>query len=123
MDKISRIIPSSPRTRAAEVSESQPARPGAPGMGRIQGASPVPPASEIQDRISFDAAERATKDLPPLYKASSKDTARAKVVDEMAKRFFDGKGVKDVARGGSELSKSEELADQADDARETFARA
>ncbi len=47
MEKISKIIPPSGRTRAIEISDAQPARPGAPAMGRVMGR--VTPRSFSQD--------------------------------------------------------------------------
>lgn len=89
MEKISRIIPASARSAAGEVSRSQPARPGAPEMGRVSGRV-TSSGLDIEDRVSFAAAERASGDLPPLYKKT--ESTRAKVVDDLARKFFDAKG-------------------------------
>ena len=102
MEKISRILPPSPRTQAAEVAQSQPGRPGAPAFGR-------PPQREasIQDKVSFSATERAAEQIPGLYR-NTRENARAKIVDDLAKRFFESTP-KDLARD-SGLSRSEEIA-------------
>ncbi len=53
MEKISRIIPANRRTSSAEISTSQPARPGAPAfgrpMGRVTGSNFDPIADAIYD--------------------------------------------------------------------------
>ena len=62
MEKISGIIPASPRTKAVDTSNSQPARPGAPAFGRPMGKN------SLGDRITLSkVAEemRAAEALTP----------------------------------------------------------
>lgn len=106
MEKISRILPPSPRTKAAEVSKSQPARPGAPAMGRVEPYFVRP--EEIEDRFTLSTADRALEAQTPLYK-NTKENARAKIVDDLAKKFFETTP-KSVARD-SDLTRSEEMVD------------
>lgn len=117
MEKISRIIPSSPRTRAVEVS-GQPARPGAPAWGRPVGrttprnffdqasessvanraAAAVeldPASSQVDDRVSFSSTPTSgesaseTSDNSALYNAKGA-RPKAQLVEELSKRFFEG---------------------------------
>lgn len=94
MEKISRIIPANSRTATAEVATAQPARPGAPSMGRVEGKVTKAPL-DIQDRVNLSGAEKVDE-LPPLYKKGKPEAAKAQVIDEMAKKFFDTNPVKSV---------------------------
>ncbi|HWU44456.1 MAG TPA: hypothetical protein VN132_13490, partial [Bdellovibrio sp.] len=63
MDKISGIIPASPRTQVADVATSQPARPGAPMTGRPMGRN------SLGDRIMLSKELERLKqqgELPEL---------------------------------------------------------
>lgn len=84
MDKISRILPPSRRVTATDVESSQPVRPGAPSYGR-----PTQQPLDVQDRVSLSSlANSRTPETSATYKNPSKDSARAKVVDELAEKFF-----------------------------------
>lgn len=85
MDKISRILPPSRRITAADVESNPPVRPGAPEFGR-----PSKSSMDVQDRVSLSSlANNRTPETPAAtYKAPNKDSARAKVVDELAEKFF-----------------------------------
>jgi len=62
--------------------ESSPAvRPGAPDMGRPSRNL------DVQDRVSLSTVARDRASEPLTYK-NPKDTSRAKVVDELAEKFF-----------------------------------
>ena len=49
MEKLSSILPASPRVKSVDTSESAPARPGAPAIGRPAGRNTV------KDRLSISA--------------------------------------------------------------------
>lgn len=102
MEKISRILPPSARTKAMDVSKAQPGRPGAPSMGRIPGEGPL---NMIEDQVSLSTVEKAMDQQTPLYK-NTKENARAKIVDDLARKFFET-DPKKLARD-SNLTKSEE---------------
>lgn len=103
MEKISRILAPNPRTKAVDVASSQPGRPGAPAMGRPQMAIGRP----VEDQISLSTAEKAVENTP-LYK-NTKENARAKIVDDLAKKFFESAPIKSIR--SDEGTKSEQLAD------------
>ncbi|MBX2987579.1 MAG: hypothetical protein KF802_06755 [Bdellovibrionaceae bacterium] len=104
MEKISRIIPSNARTKAVDVSGSQPVRPGAPGWGRPEGRVTRSPL-DIEDRVNISNLERPL-DRTDIYK-NKPEAARAKVVEDLAKKFFDTNPVKDLKEGVA--PRSEEL--------------
>ena len=84
MEKISRILPPSRRITAADVESNPPVRPGAPEFGR-----PSKSSLDVQDRVSLSSlANNRTPEPAATYKAPTKDSARAKVVDELAEKFF-----------------------------------
>lgn len=88
MEKISRIIPSNSRTKAIDVSDAQPVRPGAPTYGRPLGKVTRSPL-EVQDRVTMSTAERAVLEQPVNYRDRI-EAKRAAMVDKMAKNFFEG---------------------------------
>lgn len=88
MEKISRIIPASPRTRTAEIATAQPARPGAPAMGRTMGRSTSAP-SVIEDRITLSNAEKSMSSQG-TYRPPA-EVSRTKIVDDLAQKFFNSK--------------------------------
>ena len=64
MEKISGIVPSSPRTRKVDVSSSQPVRPGAPAFGRNVGKN------SLGENTAIDRVQLGVSQLPdsPGYK-------------------------------------------------------
>lgn len=107
MEKISRILPSNGRTRAVDVSNSQPVRPGAPRWGRAEGKVTRAPI-EVEDRVSLSTAERAIAAQPTNYK-NNVEAARAKIAEDMSKKFF-GSSAKAEIRGGDRTSTEEVVA-------------
>lgn len=119
MEKISRIIPSSPRTRATIEVAGQPARPGAPSLGRPMGrttprnffdenatessvskraddmvSTQLPSTAGVEDRVQFsslaqDGAKSAGDSESTVYTAKAAKP-KAQLVEELAKRFFEG---------------------------------
>lgn len=105
MEKISGIIPANARTKSVDVSNSQPVRPGAPTWGRpvgrvSQAASMIAP----EDRFSV-STDRPADVVSPIYNSRA-EISRKKVVEDLAKKFFDTSPKADVR--GTELTKSEE---------------
>lgn len=81
MDKISGILPSNRRIKSVDLDDAHPIRPGVPAFGR-----PVGPSSVV-DRVSLSGTtpDEALKET--TYR-NPKETARAKMVEEMTSRFF-----------------------------------
>lgn len=91
MRKISGIIPPNARTQSAEISRSQPARPGAPDFGRPMGKN------SQADRISLSRELeelRASGEMPQRSQTYTNTTEgrRAKLVQDLSDRFFSAKG-------------------------------
>lgn len=105
MEKISRIIPSNGRTRAVDVSNSQPVRPGAPRWGRPEGRV-TKPELEVEDRVSLGTAEKAMAAQPTTYK-NNVEAARAKIAEDMSRKFFGGPAKAEIR--GSDLTGSEQV--------------
>lgn len=107
MEKISRILPPSRRVTAVEPESSQPVRPGAPDFGR-----PAAKRMEVQDRVSLSslARERSVDTTPDTnsslatYK-NPKESARAKVVEDLAEKFFNPRAIAKEGEG----TRSEEV--------------
>ncbi|HEY8269812.1 MAG TPA: hypothetical protein VIG33_02920 [Pseudobdellovibrionaceae bacterium] len=93
MEKISRILPPSRRVVATDVESSQPVRPGAPDYGR-----PTQKPLNIQDRVSLSSLANGRSAEPSTYK-NFKEGARARVVDELAEKFFNPRTVAKEGEG------------------------
>jgi len=108
MDKISSILPASPRMQMVEMAASQPARPGAPLMGRPEGKN------SMGDRITLSKEMermRASGELPelepaPTYKNTA-ENSKKQTIDDLNKKFFTNP--KDIARENGGLTRSEEI--------------
>lgn len=83
MEKISGIVPSSPRTRKVDVSSSQPVRPGAPEFGRHVGKN------SLAENTAIDRIQLGVNQLPDLpgYKNKT-DKIHAQLVADMNRKFF-----------------------------------
>lgn len=101
MEKISRIIPPSPRTQSADLSMAAPVRPGSHQIGKI------PP---VEDRVSLSSIENGRSiEAPMTYNNKGKESRRAILVDELSKKFFLNNPKTDVR--GSDRTNSEEILD------------
>lgn len=105
VEKISGIIPASARTRVADVSVAQPARPGAPALGRPMGKN------SLGDRITLSKKMEELRqsgalpepEMSPVYK-NPIDAKKTKVIKDLNEQFFSPKA---VARE-EDVTKSEE---------------
>lgn len=101
MEKISRIIPPSPRTQTADLSMSAPVRPGSHQVGRT---------GPIVDRVSLSSIEGARSlEVPTTYSNKMKESRKAQLVDELSKKFFLENAKEEIR--GSEKTNSEEILD------------
>lgn len=84
MEKISGIIPSSPRVSTVDLKNAGTVRPGAPGFGRAQGISSLAQTSAIDvvDRMSLHelSGHRKTQKSP--------EHDQAKIVSDITSGFF-----------------------------------
>ena len=81
MQKISSILPSSPRVLSVDMKESNPIRPGMPSFGRPEGVSTV---RQRNDDLSFKASEAQGQ----MNDWRTKDTQKAAMAKEISDRFF-----------------------------------
>jgi hypothetical protein len=111
MEKISGILPSSSRIKSVDLTDSPPARPGAPANGRKVGRN------SVADRITLSerAKEMAAQDT--MMVKNPKETSRAKMVEEINRNFFETR-LKPVY---SEPPKSEQVEDAVEEAATEFA--
>ena len=115
MEKISRILPPSARTKSYDVARAQPVRPGAPTIGR-----PEMMSTAIEDRMTISDqlvspilngdTMPSTSTVKETYKPLN--TIKSQMVKEMTDKFFTNQNPKEVARDSS-LAQSEELASKA----------
>ena len=106
MQKISGIIPANHRTRAVDVSGSQPVRPGAPAWGRPTGRvtrNPMPDLAEKVSQSALDAIGKPNSEnfIQQTTYNSRGQMAKAQVVEELSKKFFEP-NIKELAREGDE---------------------
>lgn len=92
MEKISGILPESPRLRA-EKESLRPVRPGAPGFGRTEGSS------DIRDRVNISSIKNIGTPELQTYK-NPKEAKHVKIVDDLNRKFFGSQasGNKEVLR-------------------------
>jgi hypothetical protein len=83
MEKLSGILPSSPRIKSVDLDEAPPARPGAPRFGKKQGRN------TIADQVTLSAQAKALADASIQGARDPKEIARGKMVDEISKNFFE----------------------------------
>lgn len=85
MEKISGIIPSSPRVSSVDLRDSSPVRPGTPSFGRAEGVS------SLRDHAPDNPANIAQRSVgvqQNLLDWRSKEAHQAKVAQEVSDRFF-----------------------------------
>jgi hypothetical protein len=112
MEKISGILPPSPRTRVAEPAAAQPARPGAPAFGRPMGRN------SLGDRVTLSrelevmrqSGELPTPEEPTVYK-KPQEAKNVKIIEDLNQKFF---SPKTLARE-EDIAKSEETLKETSD--------
>lgn len=118
MDKISGILPSSARTRAIDVTAAQPARPGAPEFGRIQGKNSLGDRVQLSKQLEEmrQSGQMPEPEAPISYKTP--EMSKKKVIEELNKAFFTNP--KSIARENAEVTRSEEAFQNSTNAQEFF---
>lgn len=98
MEKLSSILPSSPRIKSVDLDEAPVARPGSPRFGKKQGRN------TIADQVTVSAQARARADEAQKVGRDPKEIARGKMVEDLSKNFFETRLIKNQP-------KSEEIAE------------
>ncbi len=95
MEKISGIIPKSPRVSAVDLKESGAVRPGTPTFGRPEGVS------SLKEAMKQDAVQKGIGAHQEMSDWKSKDMRHAALAAEVSSRFF-GHRSRDPAGGSPE---------------------
>lgn len=82
MDKLSSILPSSPRVKSVDLKNAQPARPGAPLFGRPQG-------SVSSDRMTLSPAAKDLAFQETLGGRNPKEAAQVQIAKDVTRKFFE----------------------------------
>jgi hypothetical protein len=111
MEKISRILAPSARTKNYDVSRALPARPGAPTIGRPESMDVIEDRMTISDKLIEPIMNGETlpekKDLvQESYKP--RDTFKSQVVKDLTDKFFLKQNPKEIARE-SDQTQTEEI--------------
>ena len=91
MDKISGILPQSPRMKLMEVAASQPARPGAPDMGRPMGKNSIGERITMSKQLD-ELRESGQLPAPPAPVYKNTESNKIKVIEDINKKFFASPG-------------------------------
>ncbi len=102
MEKLSSILPNSPRVKSVDLSEAKPRRPGAPSFGVPMGTT------STKDRVTMSSGtDEAAKDL--LTYKNPKDARGAKIAEDISRKFFETRLLKEEPTS----AKAEALAEDA----------
>lgn len=82
MDKLSSILPSSPRVKSVDLKNAQPARPGAPLFGRPQG-------SVSSDRLTLSSAAKDLAFQETLAARNPREAAQVQIAKDVTRKFFE----------------------------------
>ncbi len=106
MQKISSILPSSPRVKSVDLSDSHPIRPGTPSFGRPVGNSTD---TSVVDKVTLsNQALGAGVEAELLTYKNPREAKNAKIADELSAQFFETRlnpvDSKPLAEKAAELS-------------------
>ncbi len=116
MEKLSSILPSSPRIKSVDLDEAPPARPGAPKFGRKQGRN------TIGDQVTMSAQARALSADSIKAAKDPKEFARGKMVEDISRNFFETRLNKSQPKS-EEITEKIESSNELDPSREQALKA
>lgn len=92
MEKISGILPQSPRMKLMEVASAQPARPGAPDFGRPMGKNSIGERITLSKQMDElrETGQLPTPPAQPAYKNT--EANKLKTIEDINKKFFSSPG-------------------------------
>jgi hypothetical protein len=109
VEKLSSILPNSPRVKSVDLTEAKPRRPGAPSFGVPVGTT------STKDRVTMSSGtDEAAKEL--LTYKNPKDARGAKIAEDISRKFFETRLIKD----DSAMPKAQAIAEEAIEAPSTF---
>ncbi len=82
MEKLSGILPSSPRVKSVDLKNAQPARPGAPLFGRPNG-------TVSSDRVSLSSAAKDMAFKETLGARNPREGAQVQIAKDVTRKFFE----------------------------------
>jgi hypothetical protein len=119
MEKLSGILPASARTQVADVSVSQPARPGAPALGRPMGKNSLGDRvtlSKQMEELKKSTQPQVMTPEAPVY-TNPAESKKLKIIEDLNKKFFTNP--KAEVREG-DMTKSEEALKSTDEVEGLF---
>lgn len=90
MQKISGILPSTPRIESVDIESSQPVRSGVPLFGRRSSAPILPQDRVTLSRVMSSQSPLADNTVNPVYSPSARDkeAMNSEIADRIAQNFF-----------------------------------
>ncbi len=82
MEKISGIIPSSPRVKAVDLKAARPVRPGTPSFGAPEGSS------SLKDQVTLSGITMQNPNSIEVPRWKSKEDSQAEIVNRITNQFF-----------------------------------
>jgi capsular polysaccharide biosynthesis protein len=86
MEKLSSILPASPRVKSVDLSEAKPRRPGSPNFGVPEGST-----SSVRDRVSVSSRIPSESIKENVTYKNPRDLKSAKLANEVTKNFFENR--------------------------------
>jgi hypothetical protein len=105
MEKLSSILPASPRVKSVDLTDAKPRRPGAPAFGAPMGST-----SSIRDRVKISGQNPQDLLQETLTYRNPKEFKSARIAEQVTKNFFDNRLKPDE----STVAKSEEISENLD---------
>lgn len=90
MEKISSILPTSPRVKKVDLSDAAPVRPGTPTFGRPVGANAV------KDRLTISEQAKDIAFQETLGKIDPKEARGVRIAEKLTQKFFENGMAKDI---------------------------
>lgn len=85
MDKLSSVLPSSPRVKSVDLKNAKPIRPGAPNFFG------APTGSTAGDRMNISEAAKDVAFQETLGAHNPRESSRSKMAEEVTRRFFENR--------------------------------
>lgn len=96
MEKISRVLPPSPRVKSVDLEAAHPVRPGTPTFG-------IPVGSTSSDRLTLSNEAKARAFQETLAARNPRQANHAKIAENVTREFFETRLYKEPARGEAEV--------------------
>lgn len=110
MEKISRILAPSARTKTYDVARAQPVRPGAPTLGRPQSMAAIEDRMTISEKFLDPIMNGDTLPVKSTLQETYKprESVKLEIVKDLTNKFFAKQSAKDLVRD-TDQTQSEEV--------------